>query len=280
MTYSIAEIKEKMAELGIQPKKSLGQNFLLNDSVINKIINKVELEKPVSLIEIGPGLGALTEPLLTLDIPLTLLELDSVFSNYWREQSVKLSAEKQRPIKLEVIECDALRWETWGKLPNAEETLLVSNLPYQISSSIVIDRSVEKPFVKSMILMFQKEVAQRLKAVHKTENYGLLSVIAQTFWTIETLADAGPKDFFPPPQIASRVLYFKRKTAPIENPKHFLKWVKAGFAHRRKLLKSNLGAVVKDPVMLIEKMALNPKCRAEELTVSQWTELYNASLEK
>jgi 16S rRNA (adenine1518-N6/adenine1519-N6)-dimethyltransferase len=276
MTYSIVEIKEKLAELGIQPKKSLGQNFLINSNIISKIINKVEQQKPMNLIEVGPGLGALTESLLSLGIPLTLLELDSVFANYWRERSMNLGLGPN--LGLEVVECDALRWKTWTNLPNAEGTVLVSNLPYQISSSIVIDRSIEKPFIKAMVLMFQKEVAQRIMARHKTENYGLLSVIAQTFWDIENLVEAGPKDFFPPPQIASRVLYFKQKTAPIENPKHYLKWVKAGFAHRRKLLKSNLGVMVKDPVLLIEKMALNPQCRAEELTVSQWIGLYNSSL--
>jgi 16S rRNA (adenine1518-N6/adenine1519-N6)-dimethyltransferase len=269
MTLSISDIKEKMLSLGIQPKKSLGQNFLLNESIINKIINKVEIEKATNLIEVGPGLGALTDSLIKLKIPLTVLELDSVFSNYWRSRAVDL---------LEVIECDALRWEGWSSLTNANETVLVSNLPYQISSSIVIDRSVEKPFIKAMVLMFQKEVAQRIMARHRTENYGLLTVIAQTFWEVENLVDAGPKDFFPPPQIASRVLYFKKKSAPIENPKHFLKWIKAGFAHRRKLLKSNLGVITKDPVLLLEKMDLNPQCRAEELTVPQWIELYNSSL--
>jgi 16S rRNA (adenine1518-N6/adenine1519-N6)-dimethyltransferase len=287
MTLTITDIKEKLAALGIQPKKSLGQNFLISEIVINKIISKVEQQKAKKLIEVGPGLGALTESLLSLGLPLTVLELDSVFAEEWRKRAIELGVAKSdrsseslmaSTSQLEIAECDALRWESWGTLPEAEATVLVSNLPYQISSSIVIDRSIEKPFIKAMVLMFQKEVAQRIMARHKTESYGLLSVIAQTFWDVEKLVDAGPKDFFPPPQIASRVLYFKRKDTPIVDPKRYLKWVKAGFAHRRKLLKSNLGAVIRDPEILIEKMSLNPQCRAEELTVAQWIELYNSSL--
>lgn len=288
MSLTITDIKEKLAALGIQPKKSLGQNFLISEIVINKIISKVEQQKAKKLIEIGPGLGALTESLLSLGLPMTVLELDSVFAEQWRKRANGLRESNESTDRsekricdgsiFEIAECDALRWDSWTTLQNAEDTVLVSNLPYQISSSIVIDRSVEKPFIKAMVLMFQKEVAQRIMALHKTESYGLLSVIAQTFWDVEKLVDAGPKDFFPPPQIASRVLYFKRKVAPIEDPKRYLKWVKAGFAHRRKLLKSNLGAVNRNPEVLIEKMSLNPQCRAEELTVAQWIELYNSSL--
>jgi 16S rRNA (adenine1518-N6/adenine1519-N6)-dimethyltransferase len=278
MTATVAQIKEKLAMLGIQPKKALGQNFLVSDIVISKIIKKVESQTPKKLIEVGPGLGALTESLFNLNLPLTLLELDSVFTNFWREHISQLGGHIAENQRLEVIECDALCWPGWDSLCDSEDTVLVSNLPYQISSSIVIDRSVEKPFLKSMVLMFQKEVAQRIMARHKSEHYGLLSVIAQTFWDIENLADAGPKDFFPPPQIASRVLFFKRKSAPIVDPPRFLKWVKAGFSHRRKLLKSNLGAVYKDPEIILAKVALNPQCRAEELTVPQWIELYKSSL--
>jgi 16S rRNA (adenine1518-N6/adenine1519-N6)-dimethyltransferase len=203
MISTVAQVKEKLALLGIQPKKSLGQNFLISENVISKIVKKVELQKSKKMIEIGPGLGALTESLISLQLPLTILELDSVFANYWRAQS--------RDENLVVVECDALQWEGWSSLIDVKETILVSNLPYQISSSIVIDRSVDKTTLGAMVLMFQKEVAQRIKAKHQTEHYGLLSVIAQTFWEIENLVEAGPKDFFPPPQIASRVLYFCRR---------------------------------------------------------------------
>lgn len=268
------EIKDKLAQLGVQPKKALGQNFLINDKLVEKIIQKVAVQNPKFLIEIGPGLGALTESLLKLNKPITLLELDSVFAQHWRQCSEQNdNSALLNPINL--IEGDAMQWSGWSQLKEAENTVLVSNLPYQISSSIVIDRSVELPFIDSMVLMFQKEVAQRLMARHKTENYGLLTVIAQAFWQVENLAEAGPKDFFPPPQIASRVLFFKRKPLPVNDPRSFLKWVKVGFSHRRKLLKSNLGAVCKNPEELLIKLSLNPQCRAEELTISQWIGLWS-----
>jgi 16S rRNA (adenine1518-N6/adenine1519-N6)-dimethyltransferase len=268
-----AEIKQKLEQMGAQPKKALGQNFLINDLVIEKIVNKVASQNANYLIEIGPGLGALTESLIGLNKSMYLLELDSIFFSYWQQRAEELRAVDKNSIQ--VIDGDALRWEGWNQLTETENAMLVSNLPYQISSSLVIDRSVEAPFLGSMVLMFQKEVAQRITARSKTENYGLLSVISQAFWQVENVAEAGPRDFFPPPQIASRVLFFKRKPSTVKNPSGFLKWVKVGFLHRRKLLKSNLGALCKNPEELLLKLSLNPQSRAEELTIAQWIDLWS-----
>ena len=168
------------------------------------------------MVEIGPGLGALTDILIQSDFKYQAIELDKSLFDYWKEQG------------LDIINEDALRinWST------IQAETLVSNLPYQISSSIVIDRSVEPCNIQSMVLMFQKEVAQRIRAQAKTDAYGLLSVIAQEFWNIETVCDAGPKDFSPPPKVASRVLKFSLKPNDIENRSHYLRFVKMCFQQR------------------------------------------------
>jgi len=267
----IQDLKDKMQLLGIQPKKSLGQNFLVSPRVIEQIIERTKSLSPGRVFEIGPGLGALTESLSKLDQDLTLLELDSKLSEYWRGRGLK------------VVEGDALKLN-WSELTEGKSTLLVSNLPYQISSSLVIELSLGPSELNSMILMFQKEVAQRIRALPKTSEYGMLSVVAQTFWDIETLLNAAPQDFYPPPQIASRVLTFHRISPQrLKNPKKFLSFVKAAFAQRRKFLKKNLKTLlssVSQSEVLIEealtKLGLDHRVRAEELSRDQFIQLYEA----
>lgn len=263
--YLTNEIIAKLESLGASPKKSLGQNFLVSVTTIERIVKAVAELQPQALIEIGPGLGSLTDSLLKLGVPLKVLELDRAFSQYWRDR------------KVDVIEGDALKWD-WNLVKNTEQTVLVSNLPYQISSSIVIDRSIHEKTMRGMVLMFQKEVAERIMARPKTDAYGLLSVIAQNFWKVSIVTDAGSKDFYPPPKIASRVLLFEPRTDVEGSRKNFLKVVKAGFAQRRKFLISNLkvlGGTAKDENLrlIFDALNLSHKVRAEELTINQWRQL-------
>lgn len=257
-----------LTETGLIAKKSLGQNFLVSDHVIGKIIDEVKKLSATKLIEVGPGPGALTSLLLELNLPITLIELDRIMAAYWQGKG------------LTVIEQDALQMD-WRPLMETPNTVLVSNLPYQISSSIVIERSLEETGVKAMVLMFQKEVAQRIRATASTDAYGLLSVIAQNFWDTVTVVDAGPKDFSPSPKVSSRVLAFRRKDVTGIDRKKFLGFVKAAFAQRRKLLKSNLSVWVGTrqipPEKLLAKIiefGLKETARAEELTPAQFRELY------
>jgi 16S rRNA (adenine1518-N6/adenine1519-N6)-dimethyltransferase len=263
--YLTSELIAKLEALGLSPKKSLGQNFLVSIGAIEKIAAAVRCLNPEFLVEIGPGLGSLTESLLKLNVPIKLLELDRAFSKYWRDRN------------LEVVEGDALKWD-WNLLKNSERTVLVSNLPYQISSSIVIDRSMQNKLFKGMVLMFQKEVAERIMAKPRSEAYGMLSVVAQNFWKIENVLEAGPKDFYPPPRVASRVLAFSPRNDFQGQAKTFLKVVKAGFAQRRKYLISNLralgGSATGENLRLIfDSIKLSPQVRAEELNIDQWRQL-------
>lgn len=268
----IDEIKRLLDELGAAPKKSLGQNFLISEGVIGKIVDEVSRCAPRALVEIGPGLGALTRRLSRLSVPFRLIELDQKFAGYWREQG------------LDVLEADAMRVD-WAAL-NLEQALLVSNLPYQISSSIVIDRSIEPHGVESMILMFQKEVAQRIAARPGSKDYGLLSVIAQNYWKIRALLDAGPRDFYPPPNVASRVLVFQRACAdPLleENGPLFLNFVKAAFSQRRKLLWKNLLQAFRplkvspdELKQAVVELGLTENARAENLSPRDFLRLFQA----
>ncbi len=268
MSEARQRLQAVLQDLGILAKKSLGQNFLISDVIIERIIRQVEIFSPDRLIEVGPGPGALTDYLLKMEKPLTVIELDHVMASYWRQKG------------LDVIEEDALRMD-WSKLYGAGNTVLVSNLPYQISSSLVIERSLEDDGVKSMVLMFQKEVAQRIRATAQSEHYGLLSVIAQAFWKTEVVTEAGPRDFDPPPRVASRVLSFSRHVSPVRSRKAYLSFVKMAFAQRRKLLKKNLAGLLGQKkitedqlIAILHELGFPATARAEELSPVQFIELY------
>lgn len=264
---STADVKSRLEEMGISPKKAFGQNFLINQRVIAKIVEEVQLQKFESLIEIGPGLGALTEPMLKAGLNPKLIELDPELVSYWQGR------------QMEVIAADALKLD-WKTLNLKAPALLVSNLPYQISTSIVVDRCFDPLEIRWMILMFQKEVAERLTAKIRTKDYGLLSVMAQLHFKMRKVADLAPADFFPAPKVASRVLAFERLQPEGLGPQ-FLKYLKAGFAFRRKFLLKNLKSVVDKTTMerlpeIFKGQGLKETARAEELTPQQHEKLYKA----
>lgn len=252
-------LQKRMTELSHITKKSLGQNFLVADIVIEKILKAVADENPQKLLEVGPGLGAITDLLIKQYGQYQLIELDHSLAQFWLSQDMP------------VIEGDALQID-WSKI---SFDVFVSNLPYQISSSIVIERCLDEKQCQAMILMFQKEVAQKIRGTHKEGDYGFLSVFAQEFWDISTVCDAGPRDFNPAPKIASRVLKFKRKDSTITDKKDYLNFLKTCFKQRRRILKSNFEPS-KHAALLqwIELNKLSDKVRAEELSLKQLRDLY------
>lgn len=269
MSTARQRLKVVQDALGIEAKKSLGQNFLISDVVIDRIIAKAREFQADTLIEVGPGPGALTHFLREMCPDFRVIELDRVLAEFWRAQG------------LEVIEGDALQmdWQQFYDKPGKK--VLVSNLPYQISSSIVIDRCLDNGGLDHMVLMFQKEVAQRITATASTDSYSLLTVIAQTFWKPEKVTEAGPGDFDPAPRVASRVLAFTRKPVVVQKSKAFLGFVKAAFAQRRKLLKKNLSALYSQTgtneaqvIGWLTDMGFKETVRAEELSPDQFVTLY------
>lgn len=258
----VAEIQSLLQKLGLSPNKGLGQNFLVSESVIQKIIIEAQSFNSERIIEVGPGLGSITHDLNKVkNKDLTLIELDRGLCEYWRG------------LKFNVIEKDALHVD-WEKLVAQDSVVLVSNLPYQISASIVVDRSLDSKLLDGMVLMFQKEVAQKISAKVGDEDFGFISVIAQLAWSISKVTDAQPNDFWPPPKIASRVLSFRSKNTDSELRARVFKVTKAGFKQPRKYLLSNLEKGLAVPKATLQEIfndqKIDVKERAEMLSLDQW----------
>ena len=256
-------IKNKMEELGVSPKKFLGQHFLINSLIIDKIITAVKTLEPLLIVEVGPGLGALTDELISLNKPLLLLEKDPTLCEYWKKKD------------LPILEGDVLKIN-WS-LQLRDKTVLTGNIPYQIASRLMIKCCPAPGKLVAMVLMFQKEVAERVYAKPCSKSYGLLSVLSQCFWEISFLTNASPDDFYPRPKVAGQVLIFRKKTHFIIDPTSFLLFVKLCFSQRRKILLSHLKKQKKirgDIVNIFDRMSLSHLVRAEELSPEQFVSLF------
>jgi 16S rRNA (adenine1518-N6/adenine1519-N6)-dimethyltransferase len=268
-------LKDFLGEHEHFAKKALGQNFLINDQVVEKMLTELKSMRPDYVFEVGPGPGALTDYLVR-DYPhcLTLIELDHGLAAVWKQRGAK------------VLEDDALKID-WAliiqnaKQSHGENLILISNLPYQIASTLVIDRSFDQHPLSAMILMFQKEVGDRLRSKEDSDDYGFLSVVVQSFWKVSVVANLGRRDFFPPPKINSQVLQFIRLDEPPyltsqQDKRHFLNFVKAAFSQRRKVMRKNLGQVMKLEVIksLYSKLDLDENIRAEQISVALFHKMF------
>ncbi|AKM80306.1 TPA: ribosomal RNA small subunit methyltransferase A [Candidatus Saccharibacteria bacterium] len=249
------------------PNKSLGQHWLHDRSVLSHIADCAELAADDTVLEIGPGLGTLTSELLRRSQKVIAVEFD-------RELARKLPG--QFPGKnLEVIESDILSFD-YSTLPAGYK--VVANVPYYITSKIVksLMTASNKPSVA--VLLVQKEVAERLAAA--PGDMSILAVSAQLFAEV-TLGDIVPaKLFTPPPKVDSRVVVLRTRTTPLFtdiSESEFFRVVKAGFSAKRKKLRSSLSGGLsiskQDAEQLLEKAAISPDSRAEELDLDDWYRL-------
>lgn len=222
-----SEVKALLSELEIKPLKSLGQNFLVNQDIISKILSFHDLKSSAHIIEIGPGLGSLTRPLIKEMglAKLDLIELDKKLAGYWADQGVQTH------------HTDALKYD-WRAVN--EDTTLVSNLPYQISSRLLIELFILNPSLKNMVLMFQKEVGDRIHAGPEDKKiYGLLSILCSLNWSVKRVTLVPKASFYPPPEIESLVLSFElKKDFDLKERRAFVEHLKLLFAARRKKIRA------------------------------------------
>lgn len=256
-----------------RPRKSLGQNFLHQQGVIQSILEALNPGEDDIVLEIGPGRGALTIPLLEKVKLLHVVELDPVLADYWNGMARGLS-------NLVVHQADILKFDLESRVNPGSETRLrlIGNLPYNISSPILFHLLAQAAIIGDMHLMFQLEVAQRLVSRPGSKQYGRLSVMVQQRCFVEMILRVAPGSFSPPPKVDSavvRLIPFDDPPVPVPDNQAFSDIVRSAFSMRRKTLRNALRDVLSDEQ--IREAGVDPTARAEQLSVQEFaalTEVY------
>ena len=243
----------------IKPKKSLGQNFLIDKKIIDTIIDIIEIRDKF-ILEVGPGTGNLTSSILKKKPKkLILVEKD--------ESLITLLKDKFHS-KVITINKDILKIDE--NLIEDKKLIVFGNLPYNISTGILskwILNLKEQPWFECLILMFQKEVADRIIANFNTKNYGRLSILTNWRLNVEKICDVKPSSFFPVPKVDSSVLFFKPKKNffKLDNPKNLEKVTRVFFMHRRKMIKKAYNQIFNGNINVSSKLNIDLNSRPQNL---------------
>lgn len=262
----LPSLKNTLAKHGIAARKSLGQHFLLDESITDRIAALAGDVSQCQVIEIGPGPGGLTRSLLKRGATVTAIEKDSACMGALKELAAAAEG------KLTLLEADALETDMMGIVPSPRK--VVANLPYNVGT-VLLFQWLEMIYThghgafESLTLMFQKEVADRITAKPDTSEYGKLSVMTQWLCTAQHAFDLPPGAFSPPPKVASSVIQLIPRTKPLYPvaQKDLSRLLAAAFGQRRKMLRSALKPLGGDAASLCERAGINPAARAETLTV-------------
>ena len=243
-------------------RKRFGQHFLIDESVIDRIVGFIAPQPGQAIVEIGPGRGALTAPLLARCGALTVVEIDR-----------DLAARLRRTPGLEVIEADVLELD-FAALAAAragQRLRVVGNLPYNISTPILFHLLEASAAIEDQHVMLQKEVVARIGAAPASKDYGRLSVMLQWRYEIEPLLEVGPEAFEPPPRVDSAVLRMAPRAAPVPlDPSVLRELVAVAFSQRRKLLRHTLGHWLEQRA---DAPTFDTQRRAEEVPVEEYVAL-------
>ncbi|GDZ93631.1 dimethyladenosine transferase [Planktothrix agardhii CCAP 1459/11A] len=264
-----------------QPRKQFAQHWLRSEKALNKIVKSALLSPSDCLLEIGPGTGILTTQLLSVARSVVAVEIDRDLS----QNLVKRFGNRDNFL---LLEGDILTLDIDGQLqgfPNFQNpNKVVANIPYNITGPIVeqllgtISEPNPHPY-QLIVLLVQKEVAQRITANAGSKTFGALSVRVQYLANCEYICDVPAKAFYPAPKVDSAVLRLCPRAIahPANNPQYLETLLKLGFSSKRKMLRNNLQSVISRDQLtqLLEQLEINPQVRAEDLSVEQWVNLTN-----
>jgi len=260
-----------MKSSSFKPKQSLGQNFLIDKNVAEKIVRSLALQPTDHVLEIGPGQGSLTHLILPQVAKLTAVELDkrlaSIVQNLFGDRD-----------NLDLINADFLSLQLESQICADNSLRIVGNIPYNISSPVIFKVVDSRHLVRDMTLMLQREVAQRLVAKPGNKDYGILSVINQAYAQVEILFNVSRNVFSPIPKVDSAVVHWWFGTnydEEIKDHDFFRQLVRTAFNQRRKMLRNSLKSLVagvKDCPIALDR-------RPEQLSVQEWVTFSNAFFE-
>lgn len=264
-------LREVISKYGLRAEKSLGQNFLLDLNLTGRIARAAGSLEGATVVEIGPGPGGLTRAILDAGAArLHVIEKDR------RCLPALGDIEAAYPGKLNIVEGDALTIDPHHLCDG--EFRIIANLPYNVATPLLTSWLSNTTRIKSMTLMFQKEVADRITARPRTKAYGRLTILSQWVCEVEKAFDISPKAFSPPPKVTSSVVIFRPRSAPLFPAKQqtLVKLVASAFGQRRKMLRASLKGLDKFTPALFEQTGIAATKRAEELSVEDFCALARA----
>ncbi len=266
---SIKHIRQICKDIGLQPSKERGQNFLLNSDVIDKMIQSAELDKQDTVLEIGPGLGILTQSLVNSTHQVIAVEWDKRL-HYFLKQHFKDCK------NLKLIRADFL--DIYQSILDKElyqtNYKVVANLPYQISSNVLRNLLEVKHKPKLAVVMLQKEVGDRI--IETNNKSSLISLMVNFYARSSMVAKVNKVNFWPPPKVDSVVLKLDDiKNIDEKYSRQFFKLARLGFANKRKMLKNNLATLFERELLnkIFKELGLSAKVRAEDLALAEWKRL-------
>jgi 16S rRNA (adenine1518-N6/adenine1519-N6)-dimethyltransferase len=281
MTVSdnLPPLRDVIAAHGLQAKKSLGQNFLLDLNLTRKVARAAGPLENTTIYEVGPGPGGLTRALLTQGAARVIaVERDQRCLAALGEIAAAF------PGRLEIVPADALQLDEFAVLANRgspDGIRIAANLPYNVGTALLVkwlSSPVWPPWWLSLTLMFQREVAERIVACPRTKAFGRLSVLSQWRTRPSILFDVNPRAFTPPPKVTSSVLRVEPLDTPLApaNLADLEAVTAAAFGQRRKMLRQSLKAIFPDAEHVLRERGLDPAARAEELSIEQFAALARA----
>jgi len=268
----LTDIRIALGEMNLHPSKSLGQNFLADSNLARWIVDQLDLSSEDHLVEIGPGLGALTRCAAPRCGTMTLIEKDARLAE-------RLQGEYAADERVTVLHQDALDYDVRAVFPRMPAKLL-GNLPYYVTSSILFRYGDDPSPFSRMFLTIQREFAARLAAAPRTKDYGALTLLVQRRWEVKYLRTIPASGFMPRPKVESAAILLTPRTpgsVPDCDARRFTALLKQGFSQRRKQLGKLLAGHIPDWAEAARALGVNAMARAEELTLGQWIDLANST---
>jgi 16S rRNA (adenine1518-N6/adenine1519-N6)-dimethyltransferase len=269
----LASLRKQLKELRVRPKKRLGQHFVHDPNILRKIVGEASLEPEDVVVEIGAGLGSLTEPLARRVKKVYALEIDSSLADVLKD---RFSGSET----VEVVWADALQFDFGAAFRKGKRKMkVVANLPYEISSPMIFRLLKERQCFSLLVLMLQLEVAGRLAAKPGTKEYGPLAVWSQLYCDVEIAFRVKPNSFTPPPQVQSAVVKFQILPEPrVETgeEKTLERVIRSAFAYRRKTLSRALqmgGFLSSEIKEALDTLGASPMIRGETLNLEEFCRL-------
>lgn len=251
------------------PRKRFGQNFLHDHRIIYNIISSIQARPGEHWVEIGPGQGALTEPLLKEGVRLDVVELD-------RDLVALLKEKFKQHDRLHIHSADALKFDFASLADDSRKLRVIGNLPYNISTPLMFHLLDNASCIQDMHFMLQKEVVDRICAAPGSKKYGRLSVMMQYYCATELLFDVPPESFDPAPQVTSaivRLIPHQQPPVEVNDVAKLNKVVTQAFSQRRKTLRNSLKTLIAEQD--IEALNIDPTLRAETISLSDFAKLSN-----